>query len=181
MPSKYPDWIDPTDPNHAPSTKLTREKREEASPCWDMSQERVFLETVCNQRFNFFLVFFGATIVGAMNSRNPLAQELILGVGVAIGILLGIKLNGTFQRLDLIIDYIRTDPSHPESIITQVVENRKTSRWRLLRGLNSVVDLPGKFAVYQFWIPLACILIQIAFLVGLVCGVIRIADIKADP
>ena len=157
------------DPCRTPPTGLTRQRREEVSPCWDMSQERVFIESVCNQRFNFFLVFFGASIVGAMNARTPTTQQLILGVGICIGTLLAIKLTGTFRRLEAVIRYIRTDPTHPETIIS--AELAHASRcWHFTRAVHVVIDAPGMFAVYQFWIPVICVLLQIAYLVALANG-----------
>jgi predicted HTH transcriptional regulator len=37
--------------------RILRHTRDRASPVWDMSQERVFLESLMNQRFNFFVFF----------------------------------------------------------------------------------------------------------------------------
>ena len=44
---------------------LPAAERDEKPPVWDMSQERAFIETLLNQRFNFFLAFFSLVIVGA--------------------------------------------------------------------------------------------------------------------
>ena len=49
---------------------ISAEIRDSSGPVWDMSQERVFIETLLVQRLNFFLIFTGFVITGALNSKT---------------------------------------------------------------------------------------------------------------
>lgn len=91
--------------------------RDKKSPVWDMSQERSFIETLLNQRFNFFLVFFSLVIGGGINAKTQLQLQLILTLGSIIVVLLSLVIARTQRKLDLIIDDLKTDPSHPLKII----------------------------------------------------------------
>ena len=99
---------------HTPIDATTRDK---TSPVWDMSQERAFIETLLNQRFNFFLVVFSLAVAGVINSKGNLQLSLVLSIGAAITALLASTLARSQEKLGLILADLRTDPSHPVSII----------------------------------------------------------------
>ena len=82
---------------------LTAEYRDRTSPVWDMSQERVFIETLLNQRFNFFLIFFSLVLAGAINAKEQLHFQLVLSLGTVICFLFASVLRRSQQKLDLII------------------------------------------------------------------------------
>jgi hypothetical protein len=142
----------------SPSSKLNRSEREERSPCWDMSQERVFIETICNQRFNFFLAFFGASLIGASNAHEPTTRFLLLLFSLCICTLLASKIGWTYKRLEAVVLYIRTDPTHPETIITKKL-NEHSTKSRFAKLLAKHDGFFGMFSVYSFWIPIVCLLI----------------------
>ena len=101
---------------HAPMSASVRDKN---SPVWDMSQERAFIENLLGQRFNFFLVFFSLVIAGSVNSRTQLHLQIVLGIGTAICVLLATTLARSQEKLDLILDDLFSDPSHPVTIINK--------------------------------------------------------------
>ena len=146
-----------------PSIILNRSEREERSPCWDMSQERVFIETICNQRFNFFLAFFGASLVGTSNAKDPTMRFLLLLISLCICTLLASKISSTYKRLEAVVRYIRTDPTHPETIITKKLNEHSTkNRFAKLSAKHD--GFFGMFSVYSFWIPIVCLLILVSLL-----------------
>lgn len=98
-------------------TPLSASIREDKSPAWDMSQERAFIENLLGQRFNFFLVFFSLVIAGSVNSKTQLHLQIILGIGTAVCVLLATTLTRSQEKLDLILDDLFSDPSHPATII----------------------------------------------------------------
>ncbi len=105
---------------NTPETKyegVTVEYREKTSPVWDMSQERLFIETLLNQRFNFFLVFFSLVLAGAVNAKHQIEFQLILTLGAFVTTMFALVLNRSQQKLDLIISDLMTDPTHPVRII----------------------------------------------------------------
>jgi hypothetical protein len=118
-----------------------------------MSQERAFVESVCNQRFNFFIVFFAATIAGVASAKTRFHQTAILLTGTTVAVLMYFGLIRTYQRLWEIIDYIREDSTHPEKIITQ----RLRQRGRILRF--------SARPIYSYIIPGVCLAVLLAALV----------------
>jgi len=101
---------------HAP---LSASDRDDKSPVWDMSQERAFIENLLGQRFNFFLVFFSLVIAGSVNSKTQLHLQIILGIGATICVLLATTLARSQEKLDLILNDLYSDPSHPVTIINK--------------------------------------------------------------
>lgn len=114
-------------------------ERDKTSPVWDMSQERVFIEQLLNQRFNFFLVVFSLVIAGAINSKQQIHLQIILTIGLTLELSLASLLGRSQEKLDLIIHDLCSDPSHPVTIINSRAEP-KGSRRRLV----------------GIWIPRAC-------------------------
>jgi hypothetical protein len=112
--------------------KLTAAERDKASPVWDMSQERVFEETLLNQRFNFFLLCFSLVVAGSVNARTQVLFDAILGVGTVVCVLLALVLSRTQEKLDLILTDLFTDGSHPATIIDRQVRKWGGSRRRLI-------------------------------------------------
>ena len=129
---------------------LSAADRDKTSPVWDMSQERVFIEQVLNQRFNFFLVVFSLVIAGAINSKQQVHLQIILMIGLALELSLASLLARSQEKLDLILDDLCSDPSHPIAIINSRARP-KGSRRRLV----------------GIWIPRAC------------CGILMLANALA--
>lgn len=99
------------------SKPLTPRYREETSPVWDMSQERVFIEQLLNQRFNFFLILFSVTVAGAVNVRSQALLIGVLAIGLVIEALLALVLARSQKKLDLILNELKKDKYHPMSVI----------------------------------------------------------------
>lgn len=112
---------------------ITAAERDKASPVWDMSQERAYMETLLNQRFNFLLVLFSLIIAGAINSKVQLHLQLILTIGTIIIFLFGSVLRRSQEKLDLAIADIFTDETHPATIL-----NRRAKRGGSRRKLIGV-------------------------------------------
>lgn len=109
------------DENQIEGNLSTSRARENASPVWDMSQERAFIETLLNQRFNYFLIFYSLIFVGFVNSKNPLLGETILIFGSIISIFFILVLYRTHNKLDKILEVLSQDNTHPVSIIDNLV------------------------------------------------------------
>lgn len=114
------------------ATPQRRYDRDKASPVWDMSQERVFLETLLNQRFGFFVVFFGVVIAGAANAKVQQHLTIILTLGFVIELLLWPLIYRAQYKLDLIVEYLTSDESHPMTIIDEEVGKKTKGFARLM-------------------------------------------------
>ncbi len=133
-------------------------EREKASPVWDMSQERWFMETLLNQRFNFFLIFFSLVVAGSVNSKEQIYLRLVLTVGAAIALLLSLPIWRAQVKLDLILDDLKKDPSHPMTIID--------SRAGAKLSMRKIIG---------FGVPPFCVLL---LLVGAVCAWANVIQVQ---
>ena len=104
---------------HEQHAALDAKTRDALSPVWDMSQERVFIENLLNQQFSFFLVVFSIVVAGAINSKIQLHLRIVLTLGSVVIGLLSMVLRRTEEKLDLILDDLFSDPSHPAAIINR--------------------------------------------------------------
>ncbi len=117
--------------DHARHTPIPAELRDKNSPVWDMSQERVFIEQLLNQRFNFFLVIFSLVIAGCFNAKSQPHLLTILIIGAIGTTLLASALARSQEKLDIILEDLSRDPSHPATIINSR-SNARGSRRRLI-------------------------------------------------
>jgi hypothetical protein len=108
---------------------LSSEDRDSKPPVWDMSQERVLMEQNLAQRFNFFLLFFALVIGGALNAREQLHFQVVLTLGAFISGVLTAALSRTATRLNAVLENLRTDPTHPYTIISTTVGDRGVRKW----------------------------------------------------
>jgi len=120
---------------------IPAETRDASGPVWDMSQERAFMENLLVQRFNFFLVFFGFVLNGSINAKTQTYLTAILVIGSVVCRLLALTLRRAQQKLDLILQDLYTDDTHPVTIINEKC-NKTGSR--------------GKRKIIGFWIPPIC-------------------------
>ncbi|MBX9751495.1 MAG: hypothetical protein K5Q68_18045 [Roseococcus sp.] len=92
-----------------------------ASPRWDISQERAFIENLLGQRFNFFMAFFSLVIGGAISTREIIVFQIpILWVGLLICTLIMLTLFRTQKKLNIILSIIERDASHPVTVTTSL-------------------------------------------------------------
>jgi hypothetical protein len=117
---------------------------------WSMSDEREFIETLLCERFNFFLVIFGATIAGVVTVTTRQHLLLLLWSAAVIQFLMMLTLWRAQCKFNRVFAQLKKDqPCHPAITINNGME------WW------SVRDLIG------YWIPLLC---TAAVIVALVCA-----------
>lgn len=125
---------------------------------WTMSQEREFMENLFCTRFNFFLVFFSVIVAGAFATTDPVRFRLILALGAALTIPLGLTIARAQTKLNLIIaEIFRNDPLHPAKTINDAANDEIKSggiSWSMRNWIG-------------YWIPLCC---WIALTVGMVAA-----------
>jgi hypothetical protein len=105
-------------------TFRSRNFRDRNSPVWDMSQERIFLESLMNQRFTFFVAVFSAVIAGVLNAKSQFYLKSVLVIGAAVELLLWPLIFRAQYKLNLIVNYLMADDSHPMTIIEEEVRTR---------------------------------------------------------
>lgn len=90
---------------------------------WDLSQERVHVENLVNQRFNFLLVF--ATIVAGVavaTWENAFAQLVILACGTYFSWHMKQTISRAQEKLDATFKLLRNDETHPYTVTTKMVD-----------------------------------------------------------
>jgi hypothetical protein len=93
-----------------------------------MSQERAFIETLCGQRFNFLLVFFGLVVAGGVNAKSDCFRFALLSSGAVICFLLSLALYRAQYKLNLILLELKKDPTHPAIIIDKLAKGPSMRR-----------------------------------------------------
>ncbi len=134
----------------------SNDKNPSRSPSWDGSQERMFIETVLNQRFNFLLVFVGLIVTGAINAKSdkPL-QAAVLALGAFVCLLLSITICRAHQKLDIIMRTLYSDSSHPAGMVNQAVGGRSV-RWIIGWGIPLLCTLALTTGAVLRVIPMLC-------------------------
>lgn len=163
-------WGFPPDRNVNTPVLHDRKFREAQSPVWDMSQERAFFENLHQQRFNFFMVFFGLVVAGSVNARlDPFYFRSILILGAFVSVAIGIATMRSARKMNVIMEYIYADPSHPASIVD--VESKKWGRIepRFCKGSAVHLILRGRRTSRK----------SLTIVVTVCCGALTIAAIMS--
>lgn len=109
------------------------------------------MENLLAQRFNFFLVFFSIIMAGSVNAKTQLQLEIVLGIGSIICVLFALVLTRSQEKLDLILEDLLTDSSHPATIV-----DKRSSKGGSRRQIIGI------------WIPrLCCCILIVGFLLSL--------------
>ena len=137
----------PVEEQHKP---IPASQRDQQSPVWDMSQERVISEQLTSQRFNFFVIFFSLVIAGAINAKQQWQLQSVLTLGSIFCILLARVLRRTQEKFDLVLEDLFTDPTHPATIINKRADPNGSVR-----------------RIISIWIPtIACITLLLGALLA---------------
>lgn len=109
---------------------------------WDMNQERVFIENLFCQRFNFFIVIFSLVIAGAASTNSQIKFITLLWVGFALCTLVGMTLYRAWVKLDWILRALHADATHPIAVTARGIEQ---GRLPTLIGVNPIIGIviPG--------------------------------------
>jgi hypothetical protein len=113
---------------------------------WDLSQERQFGENLANQRFNFFIVFYGLIVAATVTSNIRSIQILITTFGLLMSIMLAITVRRSFETVNILISQLREFPNHPVRFIADKKQWQPNKEW--MRS-NQILGT---------WLPLVCIL-----------------------
>ncbi|MEX2213630.1 MAG: hypothetical protein WD768_05855 [Phycisphaeraceae bacterium] len=112
-----------------------------------MRQYQEYLENLLNTRLNFFLVFFGLVIGGAMSSENPLKLRLMLTIGTLVTLPVALAIARAQLKMELAFNEARKDLDDPLRIIDDMANGRFPPSMRKWIG---------------YWVPLLCVLVLIA-------------------
>jgi hypothetical protein len=94
-------------------THMDKQEPERSKESWGFPQEREFIENLLCQRFNFFLVFFGLVVAGAIACKEQLYLQILLWFGASIAFLISLTIAGLQWKLGVILDKIYLDRDSP--------------------------------------------------------------------
>ena len=110
----------------------------EDPPSWDLSQERVHMENLFCQRFNFFIVIFALVIAGASGANTQVKLAALLWIGFVLCVLIALTIYRNYVKLIWILQSLHQIPSHP---VAEAGVAAKNLRWRGLFGVNSIIGI----------------------------------------
>lgn len=121
--------------------------------------ERVHVETVLMQRFNFLIVFFGVVIVGAANVHDHIMRGILLGVSTLICFMIAQTLWRSQDKLDAVFDsMVAKFPTHPiktsNDAANKIGSSKRYLVGRCVPWTCVVVLFAG--AVASFWLAPCC-------------------------
>ncbi len=103
---------------------ISQEERDLKAPVWDMSQERVFVFSLVNQRIQFLILFCSIVVAGAFNAQSQDRFQFILLLGAIISWLFSAVIIRTQARLTAVLNIIEQDPTHPYTIVTSQTKQK---------------------------------------------------------
>jgi len=131
---------------------------QEDSSSWDLSQERVHLENLFCQRFNFFIVIFSLVVAGAASANTQVKLAALLWIGCVLCILVALTIYRNYVKLMWIFQSLHRIPSHP---VAQAGVAAKKLGWRGLFGVNAIIGI---------LIPaLCCLVLLVGAILASVC------------
>ena len=121
--------------------------KQKAFESWDLNQERIFLENLLQQRFNFFIVVFTLIMAGGTSANSISELNWLLMVGFFLCILLGLSVYRVFTKVDAVLRMIREIDDHVMHVVAIEAEKRK---WPFSFKVNDIIG---------YVIPLFCLLV----------------------
>jgi len=103
---------------------ISQQDRDLKAPVWDMSQERVFVFTLVNQRLQFLILFCSIVVAGAINAQSQGRVQFVLILGAIIAWLFSAIIIQTQARLTAVLNIIEQDPTHPYTIVTSQTKQK---------------------------------------------------------
>jgi len=128
-------------------------KRYRKQEDWSLSDEREFLETLYNQRINFFILAYSLTITGVLSASSPIEKVLVLVAGLSITVLLGLSLYRACHKLLLLLAVLHRTRQHPVRYSGKLASRYN---WPLSVRVNHLTGIA---------LPLICSLVLLIWLV----------------
>lgn len=120
---------------------------------WSLSDEREFLETLYNQRINFFILAYSLAITGVLSASSPLEKIFVLVAGLSITVILGLSLYRACHKLLLLLTVLHRTKQHPVRYSGKLASRYN---WPLSVKVNHLTGVV---------LPLICSLILLLWLV----------------
>lgn len=155
----------PRPPREPDPVRLTVNYRETTSPVWDISQERLVLETLLHQRLQFFLVFFSIVVGGSLNAKLQLHMVIVFIFGSALSWLLALYVFRAQLRLSTALSIIREDETHPHSVVRKMTNRRSLF----------------SFIIISHYITILCCTALSAGAILSLCGWLTVANTVINP
>jgi hypothetical protein len=128
---------------------------------WDINQERVFMENLLAQRFNFFLVIFSLVLGGSASANSQSKFILIMICGLVICLLMWAAVYRIYIKVDIVLKMCY---EHEEHFLKEIARRTNQRGFKGLIGVNSLVGI---------WIPLVCILMIVIALILSEFGILK--------
>lgn len=122
--------------NTVDSIRAKQEIREKNSEKWDFSQERVFIENLLCQRFNFFIITFSLIVAGAVSSKNKFELVSILTAGLLLLSFLGFTVYRIYVKAIIVLIILHNTEGHTVKISGMI---EREGKWPLSFPVNDII------------------------------------------
>lgn len=107
----------------------------------EWSEERRHIETVLIERFNFFIVFLGVILTGAVTTQSQSARFGMLLIGLCVCLPISWTLWRAQRKFDFAFQQIEDKyPNHPAIISSKKIGGRSV-RWLIGKGIPQACNL----------------------------------------
>lgn len=93
------------------------------------------MESLMNQRFNFFLIFSGLVVNASVNSQDVDYFKGILIAGALIAALMAWPIFRAHQKMGTIFKLLKEDPRHPMTFVDRLHDKKLSARWVIGWGI----------------------------------------------
>jgi len=128
---------------------------------WDINQERMFVENLLAQRFNFFLIIFSLFLGGAASANSQLKLQLLLFCGLVLCLLTWATVYRIYVKVDITL---RMCYEHDDRFLQEIARRTKQQGAAGFIAVNSLIGI---------WIPLICVVMMAITLILSITGVLR--------
>lgn len=88
---------------------------------WSMSEERVFMENLLCQRFNFFLVLFALFLAGGFGASGG-QKSIIFGIGFFVELMMWSMVYRAHVKHDWIMKFLYEQKDHPVAQVNEAIK-----------------------------------------------------------
>lgn len=127
----------------------------------DLNTERVFLEGLLQQRFNFFIVAFSLVIAAGTAAGSKSELFFVLIVGFLFCLLLGLCVYRVFVKVDTVLWKLHRF----ENGVMHQVSEEAMKRWPLSFRVNDIMG---------YVVPIFSVVVIIVWAVLTICGAIDV-------
>lgn len=117
---------------------------------WDLSQERQFMENLVNNRFNYYMIYFGVILVYAFTcstSTSVVDRCIILSYGSLISFAIAFGVHRVQVKLTHILRRLHKNQIHPVTLVSKAAAREPFGSHTATWLIGSIIPFGGSFVL----------------------------------